>query len=516
MLKIAVILIALLPFFSAAEDLGFRYNGSACVDKNGNQGLNPSFFGQCGDMRHLTVRNANFDGTDFSGAVFDGADFQMTSFNGATLSYASFVGTDLTGCPMTNALIQSTNFSKAILVNVHFAGANIQSSNFSGTNLSGIAFSTMTLTYNSFKGANMSGAALDGADLSGSDLTSANLKGANCQSGKLSGATLDHADFTGANLTGASLTSATGSLTIFKTALLRQANLTGAKLLNANMHGAQMDQAKLNDGDFRNSDLGHASLPHADLTGANLSGVRIDRITVLPIDSSTALSLGMTIDTTVKLFVIYDGTNDTYLLPFLASLDKLGVDTIISPEDHATFKGDVDLTEYDAVLHLNANEYSSTMPAAGQTALVSFVQGGGVLINTGSVAYGAANGYLTQMKDLALLTYTGASNLTNVALTPPANTASPVLNGMTFPLTVTSWYVVTGKLVVFTNNPSTVLLNDPNMNPVLVQRDLGAGHVIEMAACYPGSPYCLGDSNIATIVANASIWDTSSMTPAKR
>lgn len=483
-----------------AKDLGFRYEGNACVDKNGKKGWNPGYFGQCGDLRGVTVAGVNFDEADFSGAQLDGSDFQNSTFSGAKFVGTSVVGTNLSGATLTNAMIIGANFTKAILVNTHFAGAEIHKSDFSGSDLSGQLFSTMNLTGNSFVGTSFLNAKLDGADLSNCDLTAAKFTKVNLQGAKIEKAKLNRVNFAGADLTGASLKGSTGPSANFSYAIMRQSQLDGASLLSANLQGAKLDQASLKKTDLRSANLRQAVLKEAQIEGGNFTGAIITKSTVLPISHDEAIGLGMTIDAKVSLLIIHD--NNQTMFELLTALTKLGVSYALQSTT-ANFKADVDLGDYAAVLHFNVADYQTEMPDAGQDALVRFVQDGGVFITTNSTNYGFSQNKFKKMNELMLFKW-GSNKDGALTLTPKVS--HPVLSEITESFVTNERNAPVATLIDFASNKSTVLMTDQGNAPRLAVRDIGQGHVVAFNLCYPGRVECQLTPGFQKIVANSAKW----------
>lgn len=73
-----------------AEDRGFRYAGGRCVDGSGQEGLNPQYLGQCGDLPGMDFSGQDLTGKDLRGAVATGADFRFALLANALLGSASF------------------------------------------------------------------------------------------------------------------------------------------------------------------------------------------------------------------------------------------------------------------------------------------------------------------------------------------------------------------------------------------------------------------------------------------
>src|SRR4051812_6001259 len=68
---------------AAAGDLGYRFINGACVNPKGDNGLNPSYIGQCADFRGAVLGGVDFWGIDFSGSNFEGAEISNAKFDGA-------------------------------------------------------------------------------------------------------------------------------------------------------------------------------------------------------------------------------------------------------------------------------------------------------------------------------------------------------------------------------------------------------------------------------------------------
>ena len=57
---------------SAQQDLGFRYRDGKCVNEAGEEGMNPEYPGECGDLKGANLAELPLDGVDFSGANLRG------------------------------------------------------------------------------------------------------------------------------------------------------------------------------------------------------------------------------------------------------------------------------------------------------------------------------------------------------------------------------------------------------------------------------------------------------------
>jgi len=496
--KCLIFLLVVLNVTAArAGDLGFRFNGAACVNAQGKTGLNPGFFGPCGDLQHISVNGLPLDGTDLTGAVFDGSDFSTTSFNGAILDYASFKGTNLTGTNLMNAQIHSSNLQGAILVNAKMANADIKSSDFTKANFTGVALSLLDLSGSKFSGVNFTGAALDGTNFSNAELTSTLFANANLQGAVLDGATLNSANFMGADLTKGSLKGAKGTNVSFSGTLLHQAALDGADFEVSNFRGAQMDNTTMNKATFEESDMRSAVLQGADVSDANVKGVRINRSTVLPISLDQAIALGMYIDTSGNMLFIGNST-DSGLIAFVGALQKLNVDVTVASELEDSFAGDMDLTDYTAIFV--AGGYSADMPTAGQTSILAFLKNGGTVLTTISANYAMNEyGYLASWGDLDLMTYSGTNVFLSGAITI-ADPSNPYFNGISTTDFANEVYNQ-ASLANFGTNPANALMSLGSY-PLVATRQVGTGLVINLNFCPVGNEECWTDRQFAKLVSN--------------
>lgn len=226
-----------MSFFSLpgySRDLGFRFKDGKCLNEKSEEGLNPSFFGQCSDLRNVTISGLDLAGIDFSGSIFSGSDLQLTSFRGSTLVSVSFAQTQVMGANFLDAKIDHADFTGANIQNAKFGGTAIAHSNFSG-----VDFTNQIMTYAEFVGctfdrANFSGSQFDEVTFSEASLVNANLDGTNLKGASLVGANLAGASLKGADLRNANLNSANLSDTS-----LSSSNLEGANVAEANFEKAK-------------------------------------------------------------------------------------------------------------------------------------------------------------------------------------------------------------------------------------------------------------------------------------
>lgn len=128
-------------------------------------------------IRNLSLRKANFQGSDFSNTVFIDVDFteallsgtnfykvnsRGAIFTGALLRKASFVEAYLCGNFMNKAVCCEANFTQANMGCINLRDSDLQSANFSNANLlvANLENANLLLT-------NLKGTILDGANIKG-------------------------------------------------------------------------------------------------------------------------------------------------------------------------------------------------------------------------------------------------------------------------------------------------------------------------------------------------------------
>ena len=119
------------------------------------------------------------------------------------------------------------------------------------------------------------------------------------------------------------------------------------------------------------------------------------------------------------------------------------------------------------------------MPTAGQNALVSYVQNGGVYIGSEWDAYEIRFGSMGPMRDLVLFDYqSDRASTTVLTLTEVAAQAGhPILANVPASVSFTAGALV-GPVHTFATNPATVLMTDQFGNAALAVREFGSGRVV--------------------------------------
>ena len=492
-----------------ARDLGFRYKDGSCLNGAGQKGLNPSYIGQCGDLRHVVLSRFSLDEMDLSGTTFEEADLQDSSMRAATLLDVNFKKANLSGVVLEEAILKRNDFSGAILLNAHFAGAQIEDALFAAANMTGVVLNFSKMAHSSFLGATLTNAEFDSSDLRDSDFTNATAGGAIFKNATLNNSIVAGANFSGANFSRANLIHISGALTNFSNAILRHADLTSALLPDVLLNSAQMDNANLTDAQLLRANMRSTALLNSTVTGTNFTGALFNRQTALPFSLDEAKSLGM-IFAPMALFVLWDEDN-TDLAALIVYLENNGIEVKKSTKRPREFDAAELTQDYTAVLHLagSSNAYSNDLPTEGQQKLVNFVNNGGTYIATQWTGYMSRNGLLMSMKDLILLTYE-SGDFASRSYTPVQNKlAHPVLTGIEGPFTLDSGFA-NSKLVPFETNPSESLMKIGDFEGVAI-RSLGIGKVVNFsfAASYASDgkdPHVLLQRPVQQLIQNSIQW----------
>ena len=130
-----------------------------------------------------------------------------------------------------------------------------------------------------------------------------------------------------------------------------------------------------------------------------------------------------------------------------------------------------------AVVHLNGTTFSDGMPAAGQTALVSFVQNGGGYLGGEWNAFDFSNGQRTAMRDLILFDRVSGTDTFMTYVEVPAQSGHPILANVPPSFSFSSGANI-GPAHVFLVSPSTVLMTDQLGSAAVAVRNVGLGHVV--------------------------------------
>jgi uncharacterized protein YjbI with pentapeptide repeats len=171
---VVVMASSLVPGNAAGQEFaGFRYENGKCVNEAGEEGLNPGYVGECGELRAHDLREATLNTVDFSGADMHNVRARAAKLRdavlvGANLRSAELEGADLRGADLTNARMDRANLRIADLSGAILFEVKLDRANFEGALLRDANLARSDLRRADFRG----------ADLSYADLTRANLRGA--------------------------------------------------------------------------------------------------------------------------------------------------------------------------------------------------------------------------------------------------------------------------------------------------------------------------------------------------
>ncbi len=207
------------------------------------------------------------------------------------------------------------------------------------------------------------------------------------------------------------------------------------------------------------------------------------------------------------VLVIYDTANsDTATLCKDVIDQNSDMSCDLSDEAETGWDGtNPSLSSYDVVLHMTGTT-GGDMPAAGQSALVSFVQNGGGYIHFEYAADEYDSGNYSSMRDLILFdtgtAHSGSLTWTEVS----AQAGHRVLYnvGTSFSFNTEGTETTAHS---FSTDPVTVLMTDSNGADAVAIRELGTGRVVGFnTAGNAGSLSVLADANVEQIIIDAILW----------
>ncbi len=162
-------------------------------------------------------------------------------------------------------------------------------------------------------------------------------------------------------------------------------------------------------------------------------------------------------------------------------------------------------TGYGAVIHLNGTTYSTQMPTAGQTALVSYVQNGGGFITSEWSAYEQLQYGTSAIREL-VLTDRISGNTIPTTITV-SNTAHTVMAGLGNSFVLPSAGINVGGAHSFSSYAVSVLATDADGSAAVAVRQYMSGRIVNFhTAGNYNSSSILSDGNMQRLYANAVGW----------
>jgi hypothetical protein len=170
------------------------------------------------------------------------------------------------------------------------------------------------------------------------------------------------------------------------------------------------------------------------------------------------------------------------------------------------------LSGFNCVVHLDGQTFSSPLPTQSQTALESFVNNGGGFIASQWDGFERSQNIQTGLPDLVLQLWNtpGSQNCGGCSVTynvVPGQESHPVLAGVPSSFTIFADGHDAGSRILYSTNPSTVLMTVPAGGPGVLVRQFGNGRVVNFswAANYQTQQTLL-DPNVQKLYVNAVNW----------
>ena len=176
------IILCLLSLNTWSIDLNFRFKTGYCQKKRA-PGLNPEYFGECGNLARARIINKKYHSANLLGASLNSSYIYVSDFTQGNLSHLSirravlmqsqfsdleakfldlrgshikgvtFNKVNLTNLLATGARFVKTQFINCNLQNSEFWGGNLQEVDFSGSDLRGANLKNSFILFSNFKGA---------------------------------------------------------------------------------------------------------------------------------------------------------------------------------------------------------------------------------------------------------------------------------------------------------------------------------------------------------------------------
>lgn len=208
-----------------------------------------------------------------------------------------------------------------------------------------------------------------------------------------------------------------------------------------------------------------------------------------------------------NVLIIYDDSpTNVHTVSLKDALEGYGLSVTISSVPETQWDNtNPSLDGFNAVVHLNGTTYATEMPTAGQQALKNFVETqSGLYVGFEWSGYEVASGRMQDMIDLIIMNGGGSGNVQpNSVDVISGQEAHPVLEGVSFPFTVTSIMQTAGIRQYQTGEQSVALLKVGATNAVAM-RDFGNGHVLgfNFAPNFSSNSDVVAVAEVQKIIAN--------------
>lgn len=233
----------LLPAHASTVEYYYVEHGTEkgkCLDINRKPGLNPGYFGDCGNLEGQDLKGKKFERISMRGAKLTRADFTDSTFvevdlEGANLNDSSFI----------RSSFYKVNFKSALLWRVRAFDSTFISSSFEFANLSSAKLLNSRFEYSVFTGAKLLVVEAIGSSFAAVVAKSIIAVGSNFSKSSFSGAQLDDSNFTGSNLNHANF-----SKVVSSGMNLNKVSCTGTDFSHTRFSQFNMIEAKCADVNF--------------------------------------------------------------------------------------------------------------------------------------------------------------------------------------------------------------------------------------------------------------------------
>lgn len=316
---IALIFLLIAPTApTIADDDGYRFDATKGIcQKNGQEGRNANFWGECGELHGKTLKGkqwtsqtllamqfftvnldlSNFANSKISHTLFSKGTLSAASFHKATLDSVTFSASVLNGSNLSYAKLVQTSIANATGINPSF-----ESATFIKSSLSDVDFKSANFSYSTNDHFSILESKLDHANFSrmvcadastdklgfwilNSQLNKSNWLDSDCQTLLLVNVNMSESSLQGANLSncmvsGSNLQNLSAKFSNFSGCQFYGFTDDAGTLTPTNLDRAYLQKTKFNAATFSKdvilteADIRNASFKKATFNGTDLSGIK--------------------------------------------------------------------------------------------------------------------------------------------------------------------------------------------------------------------------------------------------
>ena len=469
-----------------AKDLGYRYQDGKCINAKGEQGYNPQYFGQCGNLSGVVLGNFDLRGVDFSGSLLENV-----IFSGSQLDEVNFTGCNLQGANLSGVSANGVDFTRANLKGVRLKNAKLGNSYFQYTNFESVNLEKVIFDYSEFHSVNLKNTTLSEASFNKSTIVASDFSGANGEAVDFSKTKISNTNFSKSHMNSSQ----------FSNSILTEVTFVKAELKQVSFNNSTLNKVDYSEADLRSSSFDKTK----NWETSKFFKALFNKQALLPFDIEEAQNKYGMLFQNLSVFVIWSEEGNT-LDHFKSLLDRNSVNYEISKGNEDTFTGE-SIADHTSVIYLasrvgNCSNVGQDLPEKGQKALVDFVKNGGQFIYTEWVACSTSYNELQFMRDLVIIDRNSESG-GSITLTPaPEQKNHPIWKDLPDRFEIEAHFNV-GQTMMFAEQPAQALVKDENGYDQVSVRNFGTGQIVGFGIACNERHRCMENKNVQKLFMNA-------------